>query len=281
MATFECRPMSLFEIETAVGWAAHEGWNPGLADAACFAATDPEGFIGGFLDGEMVASISVVNYDDAFAFLGFYIVPPAHRGQGWGLKLWQAAIGHAGDRLIGLDGVPDQQESYKRSGFRLAYRNIRYGGPAPGAAPMTPGVNLVAAESVAREALYAYDRACFPAPRAAFLDAWLAAPGHQARVLLADGRIAGYGAVRRCREGAKIGPLFADDPISARHLFLALAGLVGGEVFLDVPETNPAAVALAESFALTPAFETARMYNGPAPRVALERIYGVSSFELG
>jgi len=281
MASFTTRPMSLFEIQTAVGWAANEGWNPGFADAVCFAATDPEGFIGGFLDGEMVASISVVNYDDAFAFLGFYIVPPAHRGQGWGLKLWQAAIGHAGSRLIGLDGVPDQQENYWRSGFKLAYRNIRYGGPAPGAAPMTPGYELVGAGEVSREALHAYDRRCFPAPRPAFLDAWLSAPGHQGRVLVANGELAGYGVVRRCREGAKIGPLFADDPRAARHLFLALTGLVGGEVFLDVPEANPAAVALAESFALTPSFETARMYTGPAPQVALECIFGVSSFELG
>ena len=31
------------EISIAVNWAAAEGWNPGLADDACFAAVDPEG----------------------------------------------------------------------------------------------------------------------------------------------------------------------------------------------------------------------------------------------
>jgi hypothetical protein len=34
-----------------VNWAATEGWNPGLADDACFAAVDPEGFLIGELDG--------------------------------------------------------------------------------------------------------------------------------------------------------------------------------------------------------------------------------------
>ena len=39
------------EISIAVNWAAAEGWNPGLADDACFAAVDPEGFFIGELDG--------------------------------------------------------------------------------------------------------------------------------------------------------------------------------------------------------------------------------------
>jgi hypothetical protein len=28
-------------------------------------------------------------------------------------------------------------------------------------------------------------------------------------------------------------------------------------------------------------FETARMYTGPVPAVALERVFGVTTFELG
>ena len=32
---------------------------------------------------------------------------------------------------------------------------------------------------------------------------------------------------------------------------------------------------------LTPVFETARMYRGPAPALPLERIFGITTFELG
>jgi hypothetical protein len=39
------------EISIAVNWAEAEGWNPGLADEACFAAADPDGFLIGELDG--------------------------------------------------------------------------------------------------------------------------------------------------------------------------------------------------------------------------------------
>src|SRR5690242_14044232 len=70
------RPMRTDEIALATDWAAAEGWNPGLADAACFATVDPAGFFVAELDGEPVATISCVNYDERFAFLGFYIVRP-------------------------------------------------------------------------------------------------------------------------------------------------------------------------------------------------------------
>ena len=41
-APIDIRPLTAAEIDQAVAWAAREGWNPGHADAACFAAQDPE-----------------------------------------------------------------------------------------------------------------------------------------------------------------------------------------------------------------------------------------------
>jgi hypothetical protein len=57
------RTMRSDEIAIAADWAAAEGWNPGLADAACFATVDPEGFLIGELDGAPAATVSCVNYD--------------------------------------------------------------------------------------------------------------------------------------------------------------------------------------------------------------------------
>ena len=51
MNDLSIRTMRPDEISIAVNWAATEGWNPGLADDACFAAVDPEGFLIGELDG--------------------------------------------------------------------------------------------------------------------------------------------------------------------------------------------------------------------------------------
>jgi Acetyltransferase (GNAT) domain len=81
--------------------------------------------------------------------------------------------------------------------------------------------------------------------------------------------------------GGKIGPLFADDRSAAEAVFAALVGEMGGEVFLDVPQPNHAAVALAVAHGLAPVFQTARMYSGPIRAVALARVFGVTTFELG
>ena len=122
MDALTIRTMRPDEISLAVDWAAAEGWNPGLADAGCFASVDPEGFFIGELDGKPAATVSCVNYGARFSFLGFYIVRADLRGSGYGLRIWNAAIAHAGPRVIGLDGVTAQQDNYRKSGFAARLR---------------------------------------------------------------------------------------------------------------------------------------------------------------
>lgn len=274
--------MTEADLATAVDWAAAEGWNPGNRDAACFRAADPDGFLGGYLDGRLITSISVVNYGPGFSFLGFYIAHPDHRGQGYGYKLWQAGMAHAGDRLVGLDGVVAEQENYKRSGFILAYRNIRYGGTVTSQPDAAPGIEIRTVTAAGPE-IAAMDRTLFPADRASFLEDWFSTQGHLARVAVRDGTLAGFAVARPCRSGWKIGPLVAADRAVADSLLADLLPAVGmgAEIYLDTPEPNPQATALAEALGLAPGFETARMYTGPAPALDIPKIFGVTTFELG
>jgi GNAT superfamily N-acetyltransferase len=274
------RPMRPEEIVIALDWAAAEGWNPGLADAACFATVDRDGFLIGELDGMAAATISCLNYDDRFAFLGFYIVRSDLRGRGYGLRIWNAAIAHAGARIIGLDGVVAQQDNYRKSGFRLAYANIRYGGRI---GPLsTPAAAVVPLTEVPFAALEADDARVFPAPRQAFLRGWIATPGHIGRALVRDGNLAAWGVLRPCRRGHKIGPLVADDRAAAEAVLAALIESAGAdELFLDVPSVNREGLALAQDLGLAPVFETARMYTGAIPALGTERVFGVTTFELG
>jgi hypothetical protein len=277
---FTVRVMERHEIALAAEWAAAEGWNPGLGDHDHFGTVDPHGFHMGELHGAPASTISVVNYDERFSFLGFYIVRPDLRGRGYGLRTWRAAIARAGSRTIGLDGVVNQQENYRKSGFTLAHRNIRFGGVTAAPSPSAPG--LVNLADLPFAVVEADDATVFPAPRASFLRAWINAPGHRGRALIRDGRLAGWGVIRPCRTGHKIGPLVADDRPAAETVFGALSAAVGGgEVFLDVMERNRDAVAVAEACGLKPVFETARMYTGPIRPVAHTRIFGITTFELG
>ncbi|WP_316180057.1 GNAT family N-acetyltransferase [Bradyrhizobium sp. SZCCHNRI1009] len=276
------RSMRPDEISLAVGWAAAEGWNPGLSDAACFAVVDAGGFLIAEREGVPIATVSCVNYDDRFAFLGFYIVRPDFRGHGHGLRLWQAAMAHAGARVVGLDGVVAQQDNYRRSGFSYAYANVRYGGRLAMPLPAAVHSDIVALAGVPLAEIEAADATVFPAPRRAFLQAWIEAPGHAGRALIRDDTLAAWGVIRPCRIGYKIGPLVAERRDDAEAVIAALLSTAGeAEVFLDGPAINSAAVALADGLGLVPVFETARMYTGPIPPLRIERVFGVTTFELG
>ena len=95
----------------------------------------PTGYFAGILDGEMVSSISAVSYGKDFGFIGFYIVKPGYRGQGYGLAVWKAAMRYLGNRTIGLDGVLAEEKTYEKSGFKTIYHNIRFEGVGGGFRP--------------------------------------------------------------------------------------------------------------------------------------------------
>ncbi|MGR9014994.1 MAG: GNAT family N-acetyltransferase, partial [Gammaproteobacteria bacterium] len=83
--------------------------------------------------------------------------------------------------------------------------------------------------------------------------------------------------------GYKVGPLFADSPECAEQLFPALKAHApeGAPVFLDIPAVNSAAVDLVNRHDMIISFETARMYTGQIPDLPINRLFGVTTFELG
>lgn len=277
---YAVRSAKLEDMGFIVGLAEREGWNPGLSDGESFFRADPEGFFIGGRAGEPVGCISAVRYG-AFGFIGLYIVKEECRGNGYGMALWERAMERLQGCNIGLDGVVMQQENYKRSGFRLAHRNLRFCGviPAP-APPAAPGI--LPAKSVPFPEIAAYDARHFPARRGAFLSRWLTMPEARTLCCYREGKLRGYGTIRRCASGCKIGPLFADDDEIAEALFLGLADFAeGSAVSLDIIEPNEKARALCGRFGMARQFETARMYTGETPALDWDGVYGITTFELG
>jgi len=275
---FEIRCLDFEGTRIPIGWAQAEGWNPGLDDRRSFYATDAQGFLGGWLGQKIIATISAVSYGGRFGFIGFYIVDPEFRGQGYGRKIWDAALERLRGQCLGLDGVVAQQDFYRRSGFELAHRNIRM----QGRANSFPESGLAGLNEISATALYEYDRRQFGFERPQFLKAWLNQDHGLVRISLHGDAIQGYGVIRKCHTGYKIGPLFANDRSIAEDILQALISAIpAGETFyLDIPEPNLQALRLCEAYGMSPVFETARMYKGPAPRLPLHNIFGITSFEL-
>ena len=266
------------ELCEVLDWAAAEGWNPGLDDAAAFYRADPKGFFVA-VDGadRPVAAISVVNHNDSFAFLGLYIVRPEHRGKGIGLALWQRALRHAGNRTIGLDGVAAQQDNYASVGFVHAGGTTRFTGMVNGAPDA--GIRLATAGDI--PAMILQETAASGTAKYRYLGMWFELTAHRSSLVREGARgIDGFCTLRTCREGVKIGPLVAEDPDIAARLIAHAASLADGPLTLDVPGGSTQLRAVCDGFQMAAGFETTRMYRGPF-QTGEHPCFAVASLELG
>lgn len=278
------RPMRRSEFDRLIGWASNEGWNPGRYDADIFWNTDPEGFIAAELDGELIGGGSIVAYQQQFGFMGFFIIKPEYRGQGLGTKLWFARRNALLTRLspsaaIGMDGVFEMQPFYAKGGFTFSHREIRFEGVGQTSANDS---SLTLLSKIPFDLILKYDTQHFPTKRATFLKAWISQPESRALGLVEHDGLRGYGVIRRCHNGFKIGPLFADSAAIALDLFNGLSDHAAGQaIFIDVPEINQAAMKMVSDKGMQEVFGCACMYYGPQPTLADDAIFGVTTFELG
>jgi len=275
---YNIRKANREEMKFFVDWAADEGWNPGLHDDECFYETDPSGFIVGEHNGRIVGAISAVAYDKTFGFIGFYIVQPEHRNTALAPLLARHAMRHLSTQNIGLDGVFDKVDKYENIGFRLAYRNLRYEARIKG----KNSKNIIPLSELPFDDILRYDNKYFPTQRAVFLDKWLKLPDSKSYCIQYDNDLMGYGMIRKCRNGFKIGPLFAENHDIAEELLLSLSVEANGDfIYLDVPEINKDGIKIAKKYNMKECFGTARMYSKEFPNIPINKIFGVTSFELG
>ena len=180
---------------------------------------------------------------------------------------------------MGMDGVFAMQPFYAKGGFEFSHRDLRMEGMGTARA-FSEKISQIAAADVDR--INIFDRGYFGYERKTFLQGWLAMKESRALQYVEAGETKGYGVVRKCQKGYKMGPLFADDYDIADQLFRAMSTFAKGEsIFLDVPEINENGMKLAKSNNMKECFGCARMYYNQAPQLPYDKIFGVTSFELG
>lgn len=280
MPQYSIRKMSENEVPIALNWAQKEGWNPGLNDAGCFYQADPQGFFAGFLDDELIAVGSAIIYSENFAFCGLYIVKEEFRKQGYGLKLTEERLKYVGDRVTGIDGVLNKVAKYERLGYVASHQQTRYEYANPPS--FLPSAHIVDIKTIPFQQLENFDQKYFQAPRSNFLRCWTQQDNCYALGYLINQQLSGYGVIRKCFQGYKIGPLFAISPTVAEALFQALcAKISAGPIYLDIPEPNRHAQLLVKHYKMIPKLDVIRMYRNGVSNIDLDGVYGVTSFELG
>ena len=296
------RPLTAHDIPTVMAWARQEGFTPGVGDVAIYRQTDRQGLWVGWLDQEPVGCIAGVRYNDAYGFVGLFLVVPDHRGEGYGLQLWRHALQHLADLpCIGLEAAPDRVEDYAGWGFAAASPTTRWQRLGDGTAPQSlapmrsaspaeassqPTWCVLAGEAIPEAAVQRFDAQREPSPRPHFLHQWLHHSAGTVHALLdREGTCHGFGRIRPCLlkqgEGWRIGPLVADHPGAARALVESLLQRHAGAVLIDGPGANPQAAPLLEELGFVPLSQTLRMYRGSTPVVSLADVYGLACLELG
>ena len=280
----EFRKLTFQDLSTLVEWARDEGWNPGLHDAEVYWATDPNGFYGYYFEESLIGGGSIVSYNNEFGFMGLFIVRPEFRTNGIGEKLWYQRRNLLKERLnsntsIGMDGVVAMQSFYKKGGFELYFKDERYEKIGM-EFYLDPNISSIREQDLPE--ILDYDKQCFGFYRPQFLNPWIKLPGNKNFKYVEKNQLKGFCVLRKVSKGFKIGPLFADTPEIAEELYKAcLTSVIGEPLYIDIPMSNQAAIQMISKHKAKYVFECARMYYGPPPKIAMEKVYGITSFELG
>jgi ribosomal protein S18 acetylase RimI-like enzyme len=267
------------------------------------------------LRGRVVASTTVTTYGTRIAWIGMVLVDEAARRQGIGQRM----LGHAetylserGVETVALDATPAGIPLYERLGYRARYGLERWRGivadaatldeqaaasvdaappprasTSPAYSPRAPGqatdADVRPMRATDLPAVAAFDLQAFGTDRARILRALF--EGHPGDCVVAErhGALGGYALSRPGARAWHLGPLVAEDAITADRLAgAALQRHRGTEVVMDIVSSNRAAVALAGRLGLTPVRPFTRMSRGAPPREPdLGRLYTSAGPEIG
>ena len=274
------RGLTLQEMVFVMEVSNKEGWNSGLYDGMTYYRVDPDGFFLGERDGCMVGGIVAARCADGLTFIGNHFVLPPYRGQGYGKSLWERALERAGDDITAVNGLTDGRDFYESYGFRYVCNVIRYKGTAFDARRLseyaTPAYDIDFAK------LAEFDARFFGADRTRFLRIWLESPGADCMCLIKRGEILSWACMRRCRDGWRLGPVYAENYESAWELTRHMAAKTLSErVYIDAPENNTNAIKLAFSLGLTPVGARARMFKNGHLDESYNGIYGFTTLDIG
>ena len=179
-------------------------------------------------------------------------------------------------RLVGLDGVPAQQDNYRRSGFELAYRNVRYGGRRGRAGRSASSTREHSLRAAAR-----FRRPVVPGAEAGFLAGWISLPESLALAAVEDGELRGFGVAGGAGTATR----------SARSTPRAARSRSGCSTVcaMALQVSRSSSMCRSPTRRRSPwpkgAISSRRSRrpgcNGPAPAIDLTQLYGVTTFELG
>jgi len=268
------RTLRAADIPAAMQLSSEAGWNQTEDDWRMLIELSPQGCLALEMDGDVVATTTLLCYGNRLAWIGMVLTKMTYRGRGFARQLLTEALSIADRRQIEtvkLDATDQGQPLYERLGFRpekTIERWMRSGNVGPPAPESRVRLN----SSVQWQDT---DTAAFGAERKEVLSrlAERHAPLSQLHsyLMTRNGRVSRY-----------LGPCVAESPSVARSLIVNALQTSSPEGWAwDLFPSNAIATTIAKEFSFSPQRHLMRMVRGKDLCDQENRIYAIAGFELG
>jgi len=239
MITF--RRMETKDIPAGISLCRAAGWNQRSENWELFLKINKEGCrVALDEQGKVVGTVTTIRYEDHFTWIGMVLVDPARRREGIGMQLLKEAISIVGDQTtIKLDATPAGREVYLKLSFQDEYTLSRLLCSSVNAALLIrSSARLITSNDIPN--LLQIDEVVFGAKRKEVIE-FTAKGAPEYAIVMEDGKtIKGYCLGRHGHHYSQIGPVIADDCLTAKHLIsAALLKCLDQPVIIDVPGHTP------------------------------------------
>jgi len=256
------RTMKMADIPAGEALCRAANWNQLPRDWQLFLELNPAGNRVAELDKNVVGTVTTLDYQDKFSWIGMVLVDPAYRQKGIGTALLKEALAMLSDReTVKLDATPAGREVYLKMDFKDEYRLSRMVGVANPEKLINANSSGIKSENL--DTISDFDKKIFGAGRRGLLE-WQWKGAHEYAFVEKNGEeIAGYCLGRHGYNFEQIGPVLAlNADIAIRLTSAALANCKSKPVAIDAMHFNPEWLSWLTSLGLKEQRPFVRMYKG-------------------
>lgn len=272
--------MTALDIPLGMRLKSQSGWNQLEADWFRLIDMQPDGCFVAECDGTPAGTVATCLFGD-IAWIAMMLVDESLRGRGIGRALMQHSLDFLDCRLIRsvrLDATPLGRPLYEKLGFFGQFELARHEGVPH--AVQSGGSPQIAVESQL-EQIIALDSRFTSTDRRKLLSRLFAERPHEMRIVQSGNELAGYLTTRPGSRAVLIGPCVADPAVGEVLLRDACGRLQGRYVYIDIPEDNAPAAAMAVSNGLKVQRHLLRMCRGEIVCENVARLWCSSGPEKG
>lgn len=220
------RDLDSQDIPAGLRLCRHAGWNQLAADWELFLELSPSGCRAAVHEGQVVGTVTTVNYENRFAWVGMVLVDPEYRSQGIGTRLLEESLRILSDvPCVRLDATPQGRPVYHRLLFNDEYQLSRMQIDLSETDTQAIQARAVFSARATREsdlpAIFEIDRGLFGADRSRILRWALKKAPEYAWLCERQSNIQAYCFGRHGFRFDQIGPLFASTQALAEALVVA------------------------------------------------------------